>query len=90
MLFAYQYSPKRTVHAGPDLTLRELRDFRARVSLALAASDYVVIDLMQTRHLDSWTLTALVDMAGVYEARLAFEAPSYLRKALVDLRLPNG
>jgi hypothetical protein len=87
MLFAYQYSLERTVYAGTVLTQRELRDFRARVGLALAASDYVVVDLTQTRRVDSWTLSALVDLAGVYEARLRFEAPPYLREALVALKV---
>jgi anti-anti-sigma regulatory factor len=86
MLFEYQYSARQTVSAGAVLTLGELRDFRARVGLALAASDYVVVDLTQTRRLDSWTLSALVDLAGTYESRLAFAAPPYLRKALVDLK----
>ena len=61
MLFANQYSKTQVVYPGNEITVRDLRAFRARVGLALAASDSVTLDLTQTQHLDSWSLLAILD-----------------------------
>lgn len=86
MLFAHEYAPINTVDAGSELTLANLRDFRARLALALAASDAVVVDLTHTNRVDSWALLDLSNLAGTFESRLTFAAPDYLHAAIEHLK----
>jgi|GEM_PF-4442828 anti-anti-sigma regulatory factor len=85
MLFANQYSKTQVVYPGNEITVRDLRAFRARVGLALAAADSVTLDLTQTQHLDSWSLLAILDLADKFAPRLRFEVPDYLRRSLLRI-----
>jgi hypothetical protein len=86
MLFDLQYTSTYTVSAGKELSVSNLRDFRARVGLALAASDAVVVDLTRTIRVDSWALLALSDLAAAFERRLTFAAPDYLILSIEHLK----
>jgi hypothetical protein len=86
MLFDLQYTSTYTVSAGKELRLSDLREFRARVGLALAASDAVVVDLMRTVRVDSWALLELSDLAALFEPRLTFAAPDHLSRMIEHLK----
>jgi hypothetical protein len=86
MLFDLQYTSTYTVSAGKELRVSNLREFRARVGLALAASDTVVVDLTRTVRVDSWALLELSDLAAMFERRLTFAAPDYLSRSIERLK----
>ena len=92
MLFAHTYTPKRTVAADVELTQANVRAFRARVGLALAASDAVVLDLTHTDRFDSWALLAILDLVETFSPRLTLNAPDYLCESLarIDPHVPLG
>jgi hypothetical protein len=82
MLFAYTYSDTQVVYPDPEIIVPHLRAFRARVGLALAAADSVIVDLHGTTRVDSWGLLEILDLAGTFAPRLSFAAPDYLSEAL--------
>jgi anti-anti-sigma regulatory factor len=83
MLVSGTHAKTQTVHAGAELTQQDVQSFRARVGLALAAADSVVVDLERTKRIDSWALLAIWDLGETFGTRLAFAAPDYLREFLL-------
>ena len=83
MFYTKTHAAKAVINPGATLIERELRGFRARVGLALATSDFVLVDLTRTEHLDSWALLAIVELAENFAPRLTFATSAQLRQSLL-------
>jgi anti-anti-sigma regulatory factor len=79
MLLAYEYAPDRVIGAEPDLTVHNMQRFQARVELAAAATDHLVVDLTHTKFVDGWALLLLRDLVERYGPRITLAAPNHLR-----------
>lgn len=85
MLLSGTHSKTQTVYPGVEIDQQDIRTFRARVGLALAAAESVIVDLRHTNRIDSWALLAIWDLAETFSPRLSFVSPPYLRDSLLPI-----
>jgi hypothetical protein len=85
MLFAYEYCETCVIAGESKITQRNAERFRARVELAAAASNHIVIDLRRT-HLDSWAFLLILELNDRLGPRLVLLAPDFLRKGFAEVK----
>jgi anti-anti-sigma regulatory factor len=88
MTFGYEHSSVRVIAAEEELTIHNAERFRAKIELAAAASQRVIVDLTNTT-LDSWAMLMLIDLYGRLGQRLTFVGADHCRELFKGLSPPS-